>query len=425
MKKLLILAGAEVHCKVVKAAKEMGIYVAVTDYLKNSPAKVMADENLEYDIFDIEGLVQYAKENNIDGVLGFCIDPAQKPAQQIAQRLGLPAFGTEEQVLALTNKVVFKKLCLDNGVDVIPEYSEEDIKSNNIEYPVLAKPVDCRGSRGIAVCRSREELLQALPIAKSSSSNGCAVIEKYMSENQDLTITYIVKCGIPTLISIGDRFSGREEDNLNRQNVLVIQPSRYTQMYMKYVNDRVIRMIQNLGIQNGPVFMQGFVDGNTVRMYDPGIRFPGNEYEVIYEKATGLSPMKSIIPYILGGEIDDFGGKLNGSYDLNGKCAIQYMVNAGSGTITEFSGLDEITKLPNIVEVQQKRFVGEVIEQTGDVRHRIAEISILVKRDIEEMKAVIRNIQSKLKVFDENGKNMLISPFDISLIDSLYKESYC
>ena len=59
-------------------------------------------------------------------------------------------------------------------------------------------------------------------------------------------------------------------------------------MYINNVNDRVVNMIKNLGIKNGLVFMQGFVDKDTVRMYEPGIRLPGNEYERIMKKQQAL-----------------------------------------------------------------------------------------------------------------------------------------
>ena len=314
MKKLLILAGAGVHCKVVQAAKELGIYTIVTDNLnfKDDPAKQIADEALNYDIYDIDHIVAYCKENKVNGVLGFCIDPTQRPAQEICEILNLPSFGTKEQVFALTDKNTFKKLCIKNSVDVIPEYTEKNIEK--FEFPVLVKPVDSRGSRGIEVCKNVDELLKYLPIAKKESSNGKAIIEKYMSNNQELTITYIVKNGEPNLISIGDRYPGKKEDNLNRQNICVIQPSLYSELYLKNVHPNVIRMIKDLGIKNGPVFMQGFVDGETVRMFDPGIRFPGNEYERIFTKATGMNPMKSIIKYAVGGEIDDYKGHLKDSF---------------------------------------------------------------------------------------------------------------
>lgn len=426
-KKILILAGAGPHTKVVESAKEMGIYTIVADYLpasRYSPAKLVADESLMNNIFDVDELTLYGRENKIDGVVGFCIDPTQRPCQKIAENLQLQAFGTWDQVVALTDKKVFKQLCKVAGVDTIPEYFENDLESDIIQYPVLVKPIDSRGSRGTTVCHNIDELINALPIAKNESSDGDAIIEKYMANNQDLTISYLVKDGIPTLISLGDRYPGREEDNLERQLSCTIQPSRYVKLYMENVNNRVINMINHLGIKNGPVFMQGFVDGDTVRMYDPGIRLPGNEYERIYKAATGMDLMKSIISYIVGDKIDDYDGKIVGSYDLNGLCAIQYMINVGAGEIAKFDGLDEIEKDLRVIDIQQRHFVGDIIENTGDIKHRAGEISILVERNPKEMSDVIRFIQEKLVIEDKEGNNLIISPIDAKEIEDIYTVGY-
>lgn len=419
-KKLLILSGAGPHCKVVESAKEMGIYTIVADYLQDSPAKKISEEEILVDIFDVDFLTEYGKNAQIDGVLGFCIDPTQRPAREIAERLDLPVFGTKEQVRALTDKRVFKQLCIKTGVDVIPEYTEENLLNDEIEYPVLIKPTDSRGSRGSAVCYSKEEVLAALPNAKKESSDKSAIIEKYMGNHQDLTISYVVKNGIPILVSIGDRYSGRKEENLERQLSCTFQPSRYAQMYMEKVNDRVIRMIKTLGIKNAPIFFQGFVDGDTVRMYDPGIRFPGNEYERIFRKATGIDLMKSIISYVVGGEIDDYNGALERSYDLNGKCAIQYMINVRKGKIAVFEGLEEIANHSNVIDIQQRHYIGSVIKDTGDIRHRAGEVSMLVDRDPEKIREMIQYVQSKLKILDEYGNNMIISPINVDMIEQNY-----
>ena len=111
-KKLLILAGAGIHSKVVRAAKEMGIYTIVTDYLVDSPAKALADESWLIDIKDVDKIVEKCKESGVDGVLNFCIDPAQWPYLEICERLGFPCYATREQLEILTDKVKFKEYCI-------------------------------------------------------------------------------------------------------------------------------------------------------------------------------------------------------------------------------------------------------------------------------------------------------------------------
>lgn len=423
-KKLLILAGVNIHNKVVEAARDMGIHTIVADYLPDSPAKALADESLLYNIYDTDALVAWGRENYIDGVINFCCDPATRPAQEIAERLDLPMFGNKEQTHILTSKPAFKQFCVENNVDVIQQYTLEDVENGKVTYPVMVKPTDSRGSRGVVVCNNANEAYAAIENARGESSDGTVLIERYMGGHMDLTISYLVKDGEPTLVSLGDRYPGDKRDNLDRQLACTIQPSKYLGMYLEKVNDRVIAMIKKIGIQNGPVFMQGFEDGDTVRMYDPGIRFPGNEYERIYRDATGIDLMKSIISYCVGGEILDYDRAADASYELNGKCAMQYMISVKAGQIASYKGLDEIAQHPNVVDVKQKHFVGDVIESTGDARHRVGEISVLVDRDPERMADVIRFIQSRLEILSTEGENMIISPFDVNIIYNNYGGQY-
>lgn len=116
----------------------------------------------------------------------------------------------------------------------------------------------------------------------------------------------------------------------------------------------------------------------------------------------------------------DYEGNMEGSYDLNGKAAIQYMINAGPGVIGRFDGLDEIAKAPFVVDVQQLHFVGDKIENTGDIKHRIGEITVLIDRDFVKFKEAVQFIQDTLCVVDENGNNQLISPLDMRLMEENY-----
>ena len=134
--------------------------------------------------------------------------------------------------------------------------------------------------------------------------------------------------------------------------------------------------------------------------------------------------MKSIISYAVGGEIDDYDGKIAGSYDLNGMVAIQYMINIGAGEVEKIEGLDEIAKAPEIIDIQQRHFAGEKIENTGDIKHRAGEISVLVKRDPEKMREIIRFIQKTLKIEDINGNSMIISPIDADMVYETYTQGY-
>lgn len=423
-KKLLILAGAAVHCKVVQAAKDLGVYTIVTDYLdvESSPAKKMADEGWMLNITDIDGIVQKCIDEKVDGVLNFCIDPAQRPYQEICERLNLPCYGTKEQFFIMTDKPAFKEFCINNGVDVIPNFTKEDVLSDNCEYPLFVKPTDSRGSRGQTVCFNKTDAEIAIKEAEKESSNGGVVIEKYMCGKQDFSMTYFVCNSKPYLVRTCDRYVGRLEDKLNKQCVGCVGPSKFTDLYINKVHGKVANFISALGIKNGPIFMQGFVDGDTVRFYDPGLRFPGGEYEKLLKESTGVDLMSALVEFALTGSMTLPSGVDDAPYRLNGHYTIQLPITARKGKIAVFEGMDKIAENERVISAFQRYSVGETVPETGDVRQRICEAALVIK-DTESVSKYVAWVQSCLKVLDENGENMLTSLVDPEELNYFRKES--
>ena len=405
-KRLLILGGAAQCLKVVEAAKAMGVHTIVTDVSENGAAKLAADEALPYSVMDRESILAWCSEHPVDGVLNFCVDYAQITHQKVCQTLGFPSFGTEEQYRYLTDKASFKKLCLANGVDVIPSYEENE--TDSIEYPVLVKPAESSGSRGTAVCRSREELIPALEAAKQESKNGKALIEKYLYGCPDFSMSYIIIDGEPYLTRTLDRFVGRPEDNLQRQCICARCPSVYTELYLEKAHKNVVGMLKSIGLKNASVFMQGFIDGDRFRFYDPGIRFSGAEYERMLKSATGVDVVQPFVAYALGEPLTPLAAQLKSDvFRLNGKCGLQLFIDAYPGTIGSMSGVEEVAAMPEVVAIMQKRYVGYSVPDTGDVAQRIFEIVTLSENRRNVIERTIEAIRSYLSVKDPDGRELL------------------
>lgn len=417
-KKLLILAGAPVHCKVVHSAREMGVHTIVTDYLRyeDSPAKQISDEHWNFSVSQVDEIVERCKKEKVDGVLNFCIDPAQRPYQKICESLGLYCYGTEEQFDLLTDKVLFKEFARKNDIAVIEGYSLGDVEKDSVKYPVFVKPNDSRGSRGQAVCHTKEEVRVAVENALMESSNKKYIIEQYMCGKQDFTMTYLVKDGKPFLVRMGDRYLGAEKDRLNRQCVCLVCPSKFSDLYLENVHHQICRLIRNLGIKNGPVFMQGFVDDDTIRFYDPGLRFPGGEYEALLAEATGSNLMKMLIEFALTGSMEMYDCLTDDLFKLNHCHTVQLPVTARPGLIHRFEGLDAIQRNKSVVSLFQRYNAGEEIPCTGDVRQRICEIACVVRRG-ESVGELVRWIQSKLVVENKDKESLLTSLVDPRLLD--------
>ena len=107
-KKLLIIGGAFQHCKLVEAARDLGVVTYVTDYLplEKAPAKQIADKYYTYNITETDEIVELCKREEIDGVISTSLDACQKPYQKVCEKLGVPCFGTKEQFDILTNKTI-------------------------------------------------------------------------------------------------------------------------------------------------------------------------------------------------------------------------------------------------------------------------------------------------------------------------------
>lgn len=413
-KKLLVIGGAFQHCKIVEAAKEMGVTVYVTDYLppEQSPAKEIADHYFMYNITDIDEMVEACRREKIDGVLAMDLDACQRPYQQVCEKLGVPCYGTKEQFFTLTDKNAFKKCCIENGVDVIPEYREEDFASEEIcvsrvQFPILVKPCDSRGSRGITICHDFAEAKAAIPFAKSESSNGNIVIEKYMGSKNDFSVTYFVINGEPYLFRSGDRYLGPKESKMDRSAVFCVAPSKNRELYWNNVHPRVVRMLKAIGLKNGPMFMQGFVDGDTVRFYDPGLRCPGVEYERMYERACGINIVPAMVHFALTGELPKDFAIEDPKAELNGKQAIYMLPALKPGTIGRIEGVEKIMAHPDVVSMSPKYKVGDTVGEHYNVKQRFAEID-LVCDSKQERDQLIHWIYDTLRIENEQGEDMLL-----------------
>ena len=359
--------------------------------------------------------MEKCRQEKVDGVLNFCIDPAQKPYQQICEKLGLPCIGTKETFDILTDKRKFKDYCTAHNVDVIPEYTYKDITADKAEYPLFIKPTDSRGSRGQSVCHNKEEALKAIEFAQSESSDGGFLCEKHMVGHRDLATAFFVVDSKPYLIKFGNRHLGRKEDNLDKQVICTELPSEFSKRFEKNVLLRVEKMIESLGIKYGPVFMQGFIDGDTVRYYDPAQRMPGGDYDLVLETVTGFSTVKSLIHFALTGDIDYCVGNPQNAYNLEDGIALLISISVTPGLMKRVEGLDELQKDERVIYTRQIIPEGSVIPDSGDVRQRIVAIGAYIKNR-EEEKELVEKVYSVYKVLDQDNNDMIISKFDIDSV---------
>lgn len=417
-KKILIFGGNAAHIKLVETAKRMCVHTIVTDYLEpeSSPAKKIADEYWMISYGDTDTLVQRCKDCHVDGVLVFSHESSQIPYYHLCQRMGFPCYANLEQFEILTNKRLFKECCQANGVSVIPEYEPVAAMEGNAEFPVMVKPVDRCGSNGMTLCNNAAELASAIKAARDESIRGEIIIEKYLANRNSFQVTYFFVDGTPYLIRTADGYKGLPEENLDRVALCSVSPSVYTEEFLRTTHENFVRMLKKTGVQNGPVMAQGFYDDGVFRFYDPGRRFPGTDFEIVYRDLYNIDLMQMMIVFALTGKMPVIPENMsNDNVYLKGKKAVVLFPTIRTGTIGKIRGYDELKSDGKIRNVRQKHVEGAVIRQENTVSQRIFEIDFIANSN-QDVKDIIKEIQGKINVTDTQGKSMVDHIFDAERI---------
>lgn len=185
MKKLMILGGSRYILPVIKEAHKLGVYVITADYLPNNIAHKYSNEYVNVSIIDKEATLFEAKKRKIDGIMSFACDPGVVTAAYVADKLGLPSAGPYDSVCILQNKGRFRAFLRENGfnVPISKAYKDIDEALKDIDvfnWPVIVKPTDSAGSKGVTKVVDKNQLQAAIEHALAFSHCGEFIIEDFL-----------------------------------------------------------------------------------------------------------------------------------------------------------------------------------------------------------------------------------------------------
>ena len=186
-KKLMLLGGLRYLLPVIESAHQLGYYVITCDYLPDNIAHKYSDEYHNVSIIDKEAVLALARELQIDGIMSFAVDPGVVTAAYVQEQMGLPAFGPYESVCILQNKDRFRNFLTQHGFNVPKAKgfsSIEDAMSEKYWYfwPVIVKPTDSAGSKGVTRVDRWEDLPAALEEAFEHSLSKRIIVEEFIEK---------------------------------------------------------------------------------------------------------------------------------------------------------------------------------------------------------------------------------------------------
>lgn len=183
----MLLGGLRYLLPVIDAAHHLGCHVITCDYLPGNIAHKYSDEYHNVSILDKEAVLSLARELKIDGIMSFAVDPGVVTAAYVADKMGLPQAGPYESVCILQNKERFRSFLESNGFNVpksrgFSMYEEAYADRDYFTWPVIVKPVDSAGSKGVSRVDTPEDLKAAFDNAKSHSFSDKVIIEEFIEK---------------------------------------------------------------------------------------------------------------------------------------------------------------------------------------------------------------------------------------------------
>ena len=404
-KRLLILGGQQKLCDIVLKAKQMGIYTVVTDWYEDSPAKKIADKAYMISTSDVDGILQLIRDEKIDGVITGYIDSTLPYYYEICQKAGLPCYLTQKTLECCTNKRNFKDLCVRLGIQTIPEVSIRDLAT--VEYPLLIKPVDNSGSKGITICYDESMVKSAYERALRFSKRKGVIVERFMNCDY-VTAYYTVREGNVELSILMDKDMNRIGRGAVPYPTAFVYPSRYHAHFLKQQNLKIIKLAKLLDMRNGTFQIGFFVSGNNYYAVELTARLTATREYLFVKDMTGIDTLEMHINYALSGSFH---------------CERQKMVMAEQpmycmlfvflkeGIIRRIEGIDKVITMRGVLNVLQLRKVGAKIRADGSYGQLFARIYL--KADSKEkMIELVDTVQSMLQVYTDEEKPMVIAGFD-------------
>lgn len=414
MKKFLLLGGKPIgSMDILNYAKAQGYHVTVCDYLSvsESPCKQLADECWDISTADVDTIVEKAKANNIDAVFTGVHEFNIACCAEVCEKLNLPCYVTPAMWKKVSNKQYYKAVWKQYGIDIIPEFriNINDI-DENIEYPILLKPVDGSGARGIAICNSAQDVQTKITQTLKFSKSGVFIAEKYLTNKDEITIVYIIQNGIPYLASLADRIVYEFDKDHIPLPIGYVWTSRYLKLYQRTCDEKMKSALRSMEIKNGMIFIQAIVKDERIYPYDMGYRISGTQEHIILEKMSGYNPLKLLTDYAFGNGFGDEAliEKINPEF---AKPAAQVTFLGLTGTIHKFYGVEETEKLPNVLRVVKNHSEGEVIssESMGTLNRVLLRV-FMQALDKKSLYELIKLILCKINVISDKDTRIVLKP---------------
>jgi biotin carboxylase len=360
MKRLLLLGGAIHQIPAIEYAKKQGFYTILCDYLADNPGQHIVDKFYSVSTTDKEIILEVAKREMIDGIIAYSSDPAASTAAYVAEMMGLPG-NPYKSVEILTNKDLIRTFLTDHGFYAPKAKGYDSIEQATKEIggfnlPVIIKPVDSSGSKGVSKLTDTDNLISQIRYALSFSRSKRFIIEEFVEKyGYQVTGEGFSVDGNLIFSCFGDVYF-----NKNDFNPFVPVGASYPSSNLKHIHIKIHTEIQKLltllNMRTGAYNFDIRIDKNeNIYLMEIGPRSGGNYIPQVIKYASGVDLVEYTIKAAVG--IDCKSIRMP---DSIGYCSF-YVINSCKAGILKEIWINENIRKNNIIESHIDFAIGDTV----------------------------------------------------------------
>ena len=307
-KKLMLLGGLRYLLPVIEAAHKLGIYVITCDYLPDNIAHKYSDEYHNVSIVDKEAVLELARKLQIDGIMSFAVDPGVVTAAYVQEQMGLPG-NPYESVCILQNKDRFRNFLTQHGFNVPKAKGFSSIAEALGEaywypWPVIIKPTDSAGSKGVTRVDRLEDLEPALKVAFEHSLSGRVIVEEFIEKQgcSSDTDCFSIDGELKFVSFSAQRFDEKAPNPYTPS--AYSWPSTFTKEQEDYLTSEIQRLLTLLGMRTSIYNIETRVGANgKPYIMEVSPRGGGNRLAEMIRFATGVDLITNAVRAAVGEEV--------------------------------------------------------------------------------------------------------------------------
>ncbi|MBR5102510.1 MAG: ATP-grasp domain-containing protein [Muribaculaceae bacterium] len=402
-KKIMVLAGGNDQAALIQELKRYfngDVEVVLLDMLENVKARPFADRFMKISTMDREAVLRAAREEHIDYILTACGDQPLSTMAFVSARMGLPCYLSEDDVRDLTNKIFMKKKMVANGIPTarfqVVNSANDDVDLKGFNWPLIVKPVDSNGSKGVKKVLSINEFKPFLEEALSYSISKNAIVEEFKT-GDELSVDAYIEGTNAKILTVSTSKKIKE----NKDSFTIIQ-SEFPPSF-KFSMVRISEIVQNIAtafnLHDTPLLVQLIVSGNDYNVVEFSARMGGGSKYHIIDVLTGVSIMRTYVEMVMGGRPTVEPQKLWNN-------ALMNYVYCYPGTFSSLKNFDDMVEKGKIHSYFTYKMPNSQILKSTTSSDRVAGF-LIVGNSQQEVEEKLSFINSTVEVLDINGHDIM------------------